>query len=245
MDRNLYERANDVRWWALTSRFREILGQPSCSEAQRQTLTDILAYINSLYTVYTNLILFDAHRVVVAVSNPQANDLVGTVLPAEGGFAEALSIQDSRRYTVTPFQPTHLYNNQPTYTYVTSVRSLSDGRAVGGIAIVFDSEPQFSAMLEDALPRDEAGHGISGSFAAFADRQGRVISATGGKLRPGDQIQLEGDFLSMKNGMRTSALIQYEGAKYALGAAVSQGYREYKTTNDYDNDVVALVFMSV
>ncbi|ACL72791.1 conserved hypothetical protein [Thioalkalivibrio sulfidiphilus HL-EbGr7] len=245
MDRNLYERANDVRWWALTSRFREILDLTTRTEDQRQTLTEILAYINSLYTVYTNLILFDANRVIVAVSSPEEQHLLGTILPAEGGFSEALGIRDSQRYVVSPFNSTHLYKDRPTYIYMTSVRSPKSGRALGGIAIAFDSEPQFAAMLEDALPRDDAGHIIEGSFAVFADRQGNVISATGGDLRPGDRIDLEGDLLSLENGTRRSALIEYRGRNYAVGAAVSQGYREYKTTNDYDNDVVALVFMSV
>ena len=61
MDRNLYERANDVRWWALTTKFRELMAQPQLNEQDRETLTAILAYINSLYTVYTNLFLFDKH----------------------------------------------------------------------------------------------------------------------------------------------------------------------------------------
>jgi len=245
MDRNLYERANDVRWWALTSRFREILAQHSHTEDQRETLADILAYINSLYTVYTNLILFDSKRVIVAVSDPNEQHLVGTTLTADGGFSDALGIRDSQRYVVSPFQSTHLYKDRPTYIYMTSVRSPQCGRPAGGIAIVFDSEPQFSAMLEDALPRDEEGHVIKGSFAVFADRHGTVISASGGDLRPGQRIEVEGDFFALENGRRRSALIRYDSLDYAVGAAVSQGYREYKTTNDYDNDVVALVFVPV
>ncbi|MFN3580731.1 MAG: cache domain-containing protein [Pseudomonas sp.] len=245
MDRNLYERANDVRWWALTSRFGEILDQPSPTDEQRQTLTSILAYINSLYTVYSNLILFDTHRSILAVSNPDEQHLVGTTLPAEGGFSDALGIRDSRHYVVSPFLTTHLYNNRPTYIYMTSVRSLQGGRVVGGIAIVFDSESQFTAMLEDALPRDDEGKILKGSFAVFADRQGTVISATEGKLRPGDRIEPIGDFFSLENGKRQSALVTHGGLNYAVGATASQGYREYKTTNDYDNDLLALVFVPV
>ncbi len=46
--------------------------------------------------------------------------------------------------------------------------------AVGGIGIVFDSEPQFKAMLHDSLPRDERGAVVQGCFGIFADR-GRTI----------------------------------------------------------------------
>lgn len=245
MDRNLYERANDVRWWALNSRFREILAQPSRTEEQLQTLAEILVYINSLYTVYTNLILFDTNRCVLAVSNPEEQHLIGTTLPAKGAFSDALGIRNAQHYRVSPFESTHLYQDLPTYIYLSSVRSAQSGHAVGGIAIVFDSQPQFSAMLEDALPRDKEGHVIKGSFAVFADRQGAIIGATVGKLQPGDKMAPIEDFFSLENGRRKSALIKYDGLNYAVGATVSQGYREYKTTNDYHNDVLALVFVPV
>jgi hypothetical protein len=245
MDRNLYERANDVRWWALTSRFRELLALPEHTQEQAHALTETLAYINGLYTVYTNLILFNTDRVVVAVSDPGAQHLVGTLLPADGGYNEALRVSDSQQYRVSPFLRTVLYANRPTYVYMTSVRSTQGERVIGGIAIVFDSEPQFATMLEDALPRDEAGRIVDGCFAVFADRHGAVISATGHDLRPGDRIDMASELLSLDNGLRRSALVQYGGRNYMVGVAVSQGYREYKTTNDYDNDVVALVFVPV
>ena len=47
MDRNLYERANDCRWWALTPDFRRILSQPSISRGELSKLESILEYINS------------------------------------------------------------------------------------------------------------------------------------------------------------------------------------------------------
>jgi len=40
---------------------------------------------------------------------------------------------------------------------------------LGGIGIVFDSAPQFDAMLNDALPRDEKGEVPPGCFGVFAD----------------------------------------------------------------------------
>src|SRR5690554_1778782 len=61
MDRNLYERANDCRWWALTGDFRESLAAGRAFEPEvRDRLTAILKTINGLYTVYSNLIVFDA-----------------------------------------------------------------------------------------------------------------------------------------------------------------------------------------
>ena len=38
MDRNLYERANDCRWWALAGDFRRVLAQGSISEKDQALL---------------------------------------------------------------------------------------------------------------------------------------------------------------------------------------------------------------
>jgi hypothetical protein len=83
MDRNLYERANDCRWWALTSAFREILAKPTVSTLDRDAMAAILACINGLYTVYTNLFVYDAGGCILAVSNPAEAHLAGTALGEE------------------------------------------------------------------------------------------------------------------------------------------------------------------
>ena len=55
MDRNLYERANDCRWWALTAEFQNLLTLNVKSDSDIKNNNAILLYINSLYTVYSNL----------------------------------------------------------------------------------------------------------------------------------------------------------------------------------------------
>ncbi len=243
MDRNLYERANDVRWWALTSLFRELLVLPSRSSEDSAALTEVLEYINGLYTVYSNLILFDAQGTVVAVSNADFRSMVGQPLPDGALVRAALSVTESQRYAVSPFAATPLYDGRYTYIYLTSLRSPAGGHLVGGIGIVFDSEPQFAAMLAEALPCDDDGKVLVGAFGVFADRTGQVIASTRESLAPGMRLMLETTLFGLKNGGRDSAILMYEGHHYAVGAAMSQGYREYKTTEDYDNDVLALIFV--
>lgn len=245
MDRNLYERANDVRWWALTTQFREILEKSDIDVNDREMLSMKLAYINELYTVYTNLFLYGENGEILAVSNVNDASLVGTRLPMNGHFKDALNISDSQSYIVSPFEATSLYNDRHTYIYITAVRSLSGNGSVGGIGIVFDSEPQFSAMLEDALPRGNDGNILDGCFGVFADRSGQVISSTNQEIRVGDTLKLDQRYLNLENGERFSSLLTFNDRQYALGAAMSQGYREYKTSGDYINDIVGLIFVPV
>ncbi len=245
MDRNLYERANDVRWWALTSRFREILARARPTPPEQEALAATLACINGLYTVYTNLLLFDAGGEILAVSNAAESALVGTSLGDAPHVKQALAVGESQAYVVSPFAPTPLYGGRYTYLYLTSVRAPLEGRVVGGIAIVFDAEPQFAAMLSDTLPRTDQGEVVEGAFGVFAERNGRVIASTREQLPTGGMLSLDGPFFALGNGERHSAIVEYAGRNYAVGAAMSQGYREYKTTGDYVNDVLALIFVPV
>jgi chemotaxis signal transduction protein len=240
MDRNLYERANDCRWWALAAAFAELLSQAKLSEQDATIISAILRTINGLYTVYTNLIVLDGNGKIVATSN--ASELAGTVLSDEW-VARILALRDPQGYAVSAFVPTPLYADRPTYIYGAAIRAPQRPQPVGGVAIVFDSEPQFAAMLKDALPRDGAGTVKHGAFALFVDRDGRVIACSDDHFRPGDKLSIDAVFLSAEPGVGHSGGTVLGDTHYAVGAKASSGYREYKGPADrYRNDVIALVF---
>ncbi|MDP2111459.1 MAG: chemotaxis protein CheW [Thiobacillus sp.] len=243
MDRNLYERANDCRWWALAPVFRRVLSSASKDDAELSAVAETLVHINELYTVYDNLVVFDRGGRVLAVSNPQYQSLCGQVLNEEW-VRQTLSLSDSQRYAVSEFAASPLYKGLHTYIYGAAIHSQTAARnVVGGIGIVFDAAPQFSAMLLDALPRDEAGGVPGGCFGVFADRERRVIASTLDELTPGMPLELDGLFFRLGNGEWKSGIAVFNGHYYAVGACMSKGYREYKGADDaYENDVVALIF---
>lgn len=244
MDRNLYERANDCRWWALTSAFKEMLSIKEPTNADFEKMSQILSYINSLYTVYTSLFIFDKNCKVVAVSQDSDRYLIGKTLTEEH-IKQTLNIKDSQRYTVSPFVKSHIYGDEETYIYLASILSGSkNGEAVGGIGIVFDSKPQFEAMLMDALPLDEKGEPIKGSFGVYAERNKKIISCTDGEICEKSFSSLPNEYFEIRNGQGASGIVDFGGAYYAVGARVSDGYREYKgDTDSYKNDVVSLIFV--
>lgn len=243
MDRNLYERANDCRWWALTSAFRRTLTKPEISAQEAKAMASILEYINGLYTVYTNLFLYDRNGCILAVSNPAATGIVGTVL-GDNWVRETLALRDSQSYSVSSFEPSPLYDDRHTYIYGAAITAIdNDKHCVGGIGIVFDSEPQFREMLLDSLPRDENGAVLEGCYGIFADRNGRIISTTEDHHQVGQTLQLDPSFFALPSGAEMSRIVEYGGHYYAVGARTSAGYREYKVDDGYRNDVVGLVFV--
>lgn len=243
MDRNLYERANDCRWWALNQVFREELADPQPQDKeQRRRLTEVLRRINGLYTVYSNLILFDLGGRVLAVSNPAYSDWLGKTLD-EPWMRPTLGLTDTQHYHVSSFAASGLYDARHTYIYSAAVREPDGSEPIGGIAIVFDAAPQFQAMLEEVLPRQGGGDVVPGAFAAFADRHGKVIACTDPAMPPGSSLMIGYEFFNLGRGESCTNIVIYAGRYYAVGSTMNSGYREYKAAGvGRDGDVVALVF---
>jgi chemotaxis signal transduction protein len=239
MDRNLYERANDCRWWALNAAFRRILAQKTIDADGAQACAEILRTINDLYTVYENLLLFDADGRVVAVSRERHAHLVGGRIEADW-VRRTLALQGSQDYAVSAFEPTPLYGDQPTYVYAAAIRDPNGHRAVGGVAIVFDATPQFTAMLGDAMPRDAAGEIVSGAFTAFVGADGTVIASSDPRFPTRSALPDDLYPQGLAAGAGVSRIVELEGTHYAIGATMSAGYREFKVSDGYRNAVAAL-----
>jgi len=248
MDRNLYERANDARWWALTSIFRQVLTASTISAIDAQRLSDTLHYINQLYTVYTNIYLYDRNGYIVALSDAEQSSLLGKKLDRDSGATQTLLLTDSQQYAVSPFLTTPLYDNRETYIYNAAITATDQQQVIGGVGIVFDSEPEFKAILTDTLPKDEHGHVAKGCFALFVERTGKIIATT--EYAPfvisdviSDVIRVDDDLLDTQPGKSISKMQKIKSQHYILGVAATSGYREYKTTGDYTNDVLAFIFI--
>lgn len=243
MDRNLYERANDGRWWSLTTTFREILKQENITLEDKEKIGDILVYINDLYTVYTNLFVYDTHGEIIAVSNEKEKKSIGSKLTSSW-VKETLQLKDSSKYSVSDFEPTFLYNDDYTYIYGSAINAVDNFDIVGGIGIVFDSKSQFQDMLIDALPQIN-GKVKKGIFSLFVEKESKkIISCSDNSHQVGDVLTIDMDFFNLDKGMHLSKILEYKGKYYIVGAKCSSNYREYKGDHDdYVNDVLAFVFI--
>ena len=246
MDRNLYERANDCRWWALNSSFRDALDDYSTLDNKKDEISEILKYINDLYTVYTNLIVFDKDGKVIAVSNRNEQFSLGRVL-TQDWVSKTLMLKDTSKYCVSKFEKTVFYDNESTYIYSSAIRSLKNEAIItGGIAIVFDSKPQFNAMLEETLPKNNEGEKIPGVFALFTNKNKQIISSTNEDFEVDSYLNIEDSFFTLKNAQSLSKIIELDGKYYAIAVKCSTGYREYKSrVDDYKNDVLCFVFIYI
>ncbi|RBQ30537.1 chemotaxis protein CheW [Arcobacter sp. FW59] len=239
MDRNLYERANDCRWWALNSYFKEALEDNLAINQKEENLGSILKYINSLYTVYTNLILFDKEGKVIAISNDKYSSIIGKTL-TQDLVEKTLFLDNTSKYYVSKFEKTTLYDNNSTYIYSSAIFSLKDEkRVVGGIATIFDSTSQFYTMLDEVLPKDNNGVKQKGVYAFFTDKNRQIIATTSTNFEVNSYLDIDENFFKLNNGQSLSRIIEFRGNYYAVGVKCSSGYREYK------NDVLSFIFILI
>lgn len=244
MDRNLYERANDCRWWALDVRLQCALaaqGTPQADAAAAEA-AHVLQHVNGLYTVYSLLLVFDLQGRVVAVSDPAQAQHVGRQLDAPW-VAAALSLRDPERHVVSRHEASPLYagGQRPTYVYATSLQHV--GQVVGGIAIVFDGAPQFAAMLRDALPA-HGGDADMTPVGLFVTREGRVVASSDGRWPAGSAAPLPAGLIApLAAGETLHTVLDIAGMAHAAGIAMSQGYREYRQGQPASGEDVAAVLL--
>jgi chemotaxis signal transduction protein len=223
MDRNLYERANDCRWWALSPLMQRVLAGPAQPQGT-EALNAMLAHVNSLYTVYTRLVAFDARGQIRGVSRDTTTaTLLGTSIDPSMLHA-TLQLSHSQAYAVSPFAAGELSEGVPSYVYLAAVRCPQTQRAVGGIAIVFNAQDEFRAMLADVL-------GDRPGVAAFVDQAGRFIASTDPSHQPGQPCTLKTD----------GNTIEYQDANWALARVKAGGYREFNISSGYQHGVSAVV----
>jgi chemotaxis signal transduction protein len=237
LDRNLYERANDCRWWALTPELRSTLSLSEPSPAEIQHIHDILAYINSLYTVYARIVVYDrTGRILTSSCRSGSGELPPGAMIDPETLARVLALSDEQAYAVSDFAPSTLYDDKPTYIYHAAVcHPQGSSNVVGGIGIVFDANPEFEAMLHSALGTSASGP------AFFINRQGYVLSSTDTGRPIGSHLDMPPEVLGLANGSSHSRIIVFDGHYAVLGSAASAGYREFKTSDGYTDDVLAVV----
>ncbi len=187
IDRNLFERTCDVRWWATDS---------AVVDCAREADQDAVAYacrrlgvILEAYTVYLDLWLCDLDGNVIANGRPERYDVIGRNVAREAWFREAAALASGDDYAVGSVARQPELDNGQVLTYCASVRENGEanGRPLGVLAIHFDWEPQARAIV-DGVRIAPAERDLTRVLLVDADH--RIIAASDGQGILSEQIQL-------------------------------------------------------
>lgn len=149
IDRNLYERTCDVRWWATDSAVVDCAAKPGAEQVAYATQR--LGVILSAYTVYLDLWLCALDGTVIASGRPERYpNVIGRNVANESWFQQARGLRDGDGYVAADVARQDLLGGQQVATYCASVREAgrAHGRELGVLAIHFDWEPQARAIVE-------------------------------------------------------------------------------------------------
>jgi chemotaxis signal transduction protein len=236
LDRNLYERANDCRWWALTAQLRRGLAQPSGDEAA--AMGAVLAHINRLYTVYARLFVYDRSGRIVATTGDQS--ALGTQVDADT-LSRVCALRSDLDHYAEPFAPSGLYDGAATFIYHAAIRHPAQQTAVvGGIGIVFDARPELVNMLHSGVAARRNMH------AYFITPDCRVLASTDAQYATGDTLALHPALLAAADGTKgTGSLIMEHGGQYVIAACTrAGGYREFRGHAGVEQPVLAVLLES-
>jgi hypothetical protein len=201
IDRNLYERTCDVRWWATDSALVAAAADPTperIAYAERR-----LGVVLSAYTVYLDLWLCSRDGKVIAHGRPDRyRNVRGLDVSGEAWFKEALATSSGDEFSVADIAPCAALDGKPVATYGAAVRIDGEprGKAIGVLGVHFDWAPQAKAVVAGVrLSPEEAKR----SRVLLLDAQHRVIAASDGRGILDERIPLQGS--RDKSGSYTDA----------------------------------------
>lgn len=217
IDRNLYERSCDVRWWATDSAVVDCLESPSPDTARHASRR--LGVILQSYTVYLDLWIIDAEGRVVANGRPaQYPNVVGTDVSRTDWFRSAMETRTGEEFAVADVETVGPLNHAQAAIYSAAVRAGGEttGRALGALGIFFDWRPQAAAVVGGGRRSAEEQ---ARTRCMLLDSHHRVIASSDNKGVLTETFPLKAH---TNSGHYTDA----EGAM--VGFALTPGYETYR-----------------
>jgi hypothetical protein len=179
MDRNLYERSCDVRWWATDSAMVDCCATPS--PAASAYASKRLGVILDAYTVYLDLWVADRNGNVIASGRPDRYpDVQSTNVSNESWFRQAMGTKSGDDFVVADVSRNSKLNNSEVATYATAIRAggEADGEVIGALGIFFDWAPQARTIVEGVRMTDEER---GRTRAMLIDSDFRILASSDGQ----------------------------------------------------------------
>jgi Methyl-accepting chemotaxis protein (MCP) signalling domain len=214
IDRNLYERTCDVRWWATDSAVVDCAAGPGAANVSH--VAERLAVILRAYTVYLDLWLCDLNGNVLASARGDRYPVKGANVRTSHWFSNALKLKSGDDYVAGDVERQSLLGDAPVATYCASVREggNANGKPLGVLAIHFDWETQARAIVEGVRVNDDKARVL------LVDSKFRVIAASDGKGLLTERVPLT------LNGARSGAYKDTSGSQVAFH--LTPGYETYR-----------------
>lgn len=175
VDRNLYERTCDVRWWATDSSLTTALATHSSDTLKYAS--ERMRVILGAYTVYFDLVLCDSSGNIVANGRPDRYPSVGKNIGTASWFSNAMTSRSGDEFSFQSAHSSPLVNDQPSLIYSCAVRDngASDGTPMGVLGVVFNWNGLSDPILRNLAATSEESRGAT---CLFIDGAGKLLASS-------------------------------------------------------------------
>lgn len=223
IDRNLYERSCDVRWWATDSSCVEACLDFSRANHASQRLSVIL----DAYTVYQDIVLCDMQGRVIANGRPAKFSCLGSDQSSTEWFRSALRTGSGGEFGFEGVhQSSTLAGRKMALVYSALVRrdGRTDGEPIGCLGIVFDWE----ALAQTIVNRTQVGEAEKRhTRACIVDRSGLIIADSRSRHLK-DKFPL-GQLPALIGCGKGYCIHSLDGIPHLMAYAHSPGFETYST----------------
>lgn len=216
VDRNLYERSCDVRWWATDSAM--VACANADDDANRAFASSRLGVILDSYTVYLDLWVADISGRVLANGRPRQYAVQGRNVSGEEWFQRGVKTMSGEEFVACDVATQEALGGAAVATYSTAIREegRTNGRPIGVLGIFFDWDKQ-SQVVVDSVRMTDAER--SRSRCMIVNREHKLIACN----HRGD---LGKTFALQTHGKKMGSYTQPDGS--LVGFALTPGYETYQ-----------------
>jgi hypothetical protein len=207
LDRNLYERSCDIRWWATENMFVQLLENAESISSSK--VSKRMGTILDSYSVYFDLLLCDTQGNILVNARPNQFANQGKSVTRESWFPIMMNIPDGDSFFQQWIPQSTLVANQDTLLFGTPVRQAGEKNAkpIGLLLACFRWEDLFEEVLHKVIHDIQRIDGTSRPVhGCILDGSKQLIGSTHSFPEAKKNLEIEAleQFLSRGSGYHDS-----------------------------------------
>ncbi|MCR6656290.1 MAG: cache domain-containing protein [Opitutus sp.] len=224
IDRNLYERSCDCRWWATDAAVVAALAQPTPTNLS--FASQRLGVILKAYTVYFDIVIADANGVLVANGRPDTYPVVGTDCSQAPWFQSAIATRSGDEFGFQTVHVSPLVKDRRALVYSCRVCRGGDanGELLGVLGVVFNWDGLAQRIMHET-PIEESKRSVTRT--CIVDDAGNVLADSRDRILE-ERIELP-DRSALFATKKSSQVITTSGRTLLVAHAQSPGFETYRT----------------
>jgi len=220
IDRNLYERSCDCRWWATDAAVVKILEDNTPDS--RNYACERLSVILKAYTVYFDIVVADLSGNILANGRPDLAQSIGTNHKDATWFTSALNTPNGNAFGFESVHKSRLVRGERVLIYSCKVCRSGDAcaEAIGILGVIFKWDSLAQTIVE-ATPIEDAKR--PHTIVCVLDEQKQILAANP------KSSKFTIDNASILQPAKNSLVTKIGGKTALVAHARSPGYETYKT----------------